>query len=114
MDFENISSTFSPKSDLILAGIMKKNNLGERGDIAELILTKITMLFSRTEISEKEMIDSIQKELNLSQQTAKQIINELINDAIPTLWDKMPQEEREALIKKSEGKPAPVAKKPDF
>jgi hypothetical protein len=99
---KNIASTFSPKSDLILTELMKKHDLGERGDIAELILTKYTMFFSRGEISEIDMINSIQKDLNLPPEKAKQISTELITKIIPTLWDKMPKEERDALLNKKE------------
>jgi len=113
MDLQNISSTFSPKSDLTLAEIMKKNNL-DGNDIAEMILTKITMSFSREEISEKEMVDFIQKEVKISQQAAEQIAKEIRNNLIPTLWDKMPKEERDVLLRKKEGAPLPVTKKPDF
>ena len=113
MDLQNISSTFSPKSDLLLSEIMKKNNL-DGNDIAEIILTKITMLYSREEISEKETVDFIQKEVKVSQQVAEQIAEKIKNNLIPTLWDKMPKEERDALLRKREGAPLPVTKKPDF
>lgn len=93
MNFENIASTFSTKSDLILAEIMKRYNLGEPGDLAELVLTKLTMSFSREEVSKKEVASFVQKELNLPQQTAEQITEELINKIIPTLWNKMPKKE---------------------
>lgn len=96
MNTQNISSTFSSKSDIILSDIMKKNNL--KGDIAEILLTKFTMFFSRGEITEKELIDSIQKEINVPPQTAKQIAVEIKSNLIPTLWDKMPKEERESLL----------------
>jgi hypothetical protein len=93
---QNISSTFSTKSDLILSEIMKKNNLN--GEVAEILLTKFTMFFSRGEISEKEMIDSIQKEIEVSQKTAEQIVEEIKNNLIPTLWDKMLQGGEKSVI----------------
>ncbi|MGA2417723.1 MAG: hypothetical protein ABSF55_00555 [Candidatus Staskawiczbacteria bacterium] len=90
MDTNNISSTFTDKSDAILAEIMKKNNLeggiNNLDDIfINLVLTKFTMYFSRKEISEKEFVASIQKEINIPQQTAEQIVKEIINNLIPTL-----------------------------
>lgn len=96
MDTQNIASTFSSKSDLILADIMKKNNI--KGDVAEILLTKFTMFFSRGEISEKGLIDSIQKELNTAPRMAEQIAAEIKNKLVPTLWDKMPKEERDSLL----------------
>lgn len=96
-----IASTFSPKSDLILNNILKKYNLGEPGDASELILTKLTMKFSRGEITEKDIAESIQTELRLTSQNSQQITQELKN-IIPTLWDKMPKEERDVLLNEKE------------
>jgi|SRR3989344_1439977 len=96
MDNQNIKSTFSPKSDLVLAKIMKKNNL--EGSSVEFLLEKITMFFSRAEISEKEMINSIQKEVGVSQKIAGQIATEIKNTLIPTLWNKLSEKEKESLL----------------
>lgn len=118
MDFQNIGSTFSSKSDLILSEILEKYNLGEPGDISELVLTKLTMLFSRGEILEKELIETIQKEVNVSQKTAAEIAKEIINNLIPTLWDKMSEKDKSALLgektENQEENPLPVVKKPEF
>lgn len=96
MEFKNIASSFSFKSDAILSEIMEKYNLDM--DKAMLPLTAITMYLSRNEISEKEAVDLIKKEFNVSQQTAEQITKEIKNNLIPTLWDRMPDAEREALL----------------
>ncbi len=96
MDNKNIKSTFSPKSDLVLAEIMKKNNL--EGSSVSFLLEKITMFFSRAEISEKEMISSIQKEASVSQKVAGQIAAEIKNTLIPTLWNNLSQKDRESLL----------------
>lgn len=96
MNDRNIRSTFSPKSDLALAGIMKKNNL--EGSSIGFLLEKITMFFSRAEISEKEMISSIQKEIGISPKMASQIATEIKNTLIPTLWNNLSPEEKESLL----------------
>ncbi|MDP3882782.1 MAG: hypothetical protein Q8Q48_01870 [Candidatus Staskawiczbacteria bacterium] len=96
MDNQNIKSTFSPKSDLALAEMMKKYNLG--GSPVEFSLEKITMFFSRAEISEKEMINSIQKEVGVSQKIAGQIATEIKNTLIPTLWNNLSEKEKESLL----------------
>jgi len=98
---QNIGSTFSPKSDLVRAEIMKKNNM--EGSSTGFLLEKITMFFSRAEISEKEAITSIQKELGISQKVAGQIMVEIKNTLIPTLWNNLSQKDRESLshIKKN-------------
>jgi len=92
---QNIGSTFSPKSDLVRAEIMKKNNM--EGSSTGFLLEKITMFFSRAEISEKEAITSIQKELGISQKVAGQIMVEIKNTLIPTLWNNLSQKDRESL-----------------
>lgn len=98
MELKNIGSTFSSKTDALLSEIIQKNNLNE--DETTLLLTAITMFFSRQEISEKEMVDLIQKEVNIPPQAAEQIAKEIREKLIPTLWDKMPKEERDALLNK--------------
>ena len=103
MDLKNINSTFSFKSDTVLADIMQKNNLD--GSEAQIILTKITMMFSRGEILEQEMIGLIQKEVNVSPQAAQQMAKEIQEKLIPTLWDKMPSAERDALLNGTNIKP---------
>lgn len=96
MDTKPIASTFSEKSDSILAEIMQKNKLA--GSDITIIFTRITMSFSRGEIDEGQMIDSIQKETNVSAQAAQQIAVEIKNRLISTLWDKMSEEEKESLL----------------
>jgi len=96
MDTKPIASTFSPKSDIKLTQIMEKYNL--HGRDVNFVLTKLTMFFSRGEITEKELINFLQKEINVSPQTAEQISKEIKNNLIPTLWDKMPEEEKESLL----------------
>ena len=96
MDNQNIKSTFSPKSDLVLAEMMKKNNL-EGGSVG-FLLEKITMFFSRAELSEKEVISSIQKELGVSLKTAGQIAAEIKKILIPTLWNNLSQKEKDSLL----------------
>ena len=93
---QNISSTFTNKSDTVLSEIMAKYKLEESSEeiikklnegpaINVLLLTKFTMSFSRGEISEKEFVDSISKETNISQQIAEQVTKEIIENIIPTL-----------------------------
>ena len=93
---QNISSTFTNKSDTVLSEIMAKYKLEESSEeiikklnegpaINVLLLTKFTMSFSRGEISEKEFVDSISKETNISQQIAEQVTKEIIDNIIPTL-----------------------------
>ena len=96
MELNNIGSTFSFKSDITLSEIIKKNNLDETE--TTLLLTAITMYFSRNEISEKDMIDLIEKEIHIPRQTAEQIAKDLKEKVIPTLWNKMPEAERERLL----------------
>lgn len=96
MGNQNIKSTFSPKSDLVLAEMMKKNNL--EGNSVGFVLEKITMFFSRAEISEKETINSVQKELGVSKKTAEAIAVEIKDALVPTLWNNLPQEEKESLL----------------
>lgn len=103
MDTNPIGSTFSQKSDVILSEIMNKHNLV--GFDITLLLTRLIMYFSHDRITNEEMTDSIQKDLNIPQQTAAQIAEEL-KTIIPTMWDKMQAEERERLAnKKTEIKP---------
>ena len=102
MDNQNIKSTFSPRSDLVLTEIMRKNNL-EGGSVG-FLLEKITMFFSRAEISEQEMISSIQKEVGVSQKIAEQMATEIKNRIIPTLWNNLSEKDREFLM--HEKKPA--------
>lgn len=96
MENLNIISTFSPKSDLILSGIIKKYNLQK--NFADFFLVKITMFFSRSEISEKEAISSIQKELAVSKKIAEQIMTDIKNAIIPTLWNNLSPEEKDILL----------------
>jgi len=96
MDDQNIKSTFSPKSDLVLSEIMEKNKL--QGRSVEFLLEKITMFFSRGEISEKKMVDSVRKETGVPQKIALQIVTEIKNNIIPTLWNNLPEEEKEKLL----------------
>ena len=76
------------------------------------LIEKLTMFFSRSEISEKELIDSIQKELGVPQKTAKQIAEEIKNTLIPTLWNNLSQKDRGSLLytKKQEEKPKEIKK----
>jgi len=96
MELKNISSTFSSKTDALLSEIIQKNNLNE--DETTLQLTAITMFFSRNEISESQMLDLIQKEIKVSPQTAEQIAKEIKEKLIPTLWNKMPETEKNLLL----------------
>ena len=96
MDSQNIKSTFSPKSDLALSEIMKKNKL--QGSSVEFLLEKITMFFSRGEISEKKMVDSVRKETRVPQKIAVEIATEIKNNIIPTLWNNLSEEEKEKLL----------------
>lgn len=96
MDIKNISSTFTAKSDEKLSEIMKKYNLEESiekiiSNVKEgrtdnvLILTWATMAFFRAEITKEKMAETIQKETDISLQTANQITAEIIADIIPTI-----------------------------
>jgi len=115
MDLQNINSTFSPKSDLILTDLMKRYSLGEPGDLSELILTKLTMSLSNKEITENENVRLLREELNLSQQIAEQITEEIKNNLIPTLWDKMSEKEKESLLEDKNKKIDPsIFKAPAF
>jgi len=109
---QNISSTFTLKSDAILSDIMSKYGLEEseeemirklRGGIMdnELTLTKLTMYFSRKEISKEELVGRIQKEVNVPGQKAEKIADEIINKLVPTLGKHLEYE--------GEKKPVPLA-----
>jgi len=96
MDNQNIKSTFSPKSDLALAEIIKKYNLNNID--VKFLIEKLTMFFSRKEISDEEMTNSIQKESGVSQEVAEQIALEIKNTLIPTLWNNLSQKDKESLL----------------
>jgi len=103
---QNILSTFTAESDTILSEIMVKYKLEEAieelrkkeregGWYNTLVLTKTIMNFSRGKISEKEFIESTKEDLNISQQTAEQVVKEIIKNLIPTLGK--PPEERKKM-----------------
>ncbi len=74
------------------------------------------MYFSRKEITEKNMIDLIEKEVHIPKQIAEQIAKDIKEKIIPTLWNKMPETEREKLLNnnKKENITEGGIKKPDI
>lgn len=109
----NISSTFTEKSDSIVEDIKKKYGLEETLEKLKIegrnyntfILTKLTMLHSRKEISDQELSNSLQKELSISEETSKLIAKDIITNLIPTLGkpgekeEKKPKEKSETFTK---------------
>jgi len=74
---------FTPKADSALSDIIKKYKLEEYKAMVK--IDYISKKLARDEISDKAMSDYLQKELNISSQTADQVSNETIDNIIPFL-----------------------------
>jgi len=96
---------FTEKADLVLSDIIKKYSLQETdletfekykaGKLPKIvIIDNLTRDFALKIIPEKDLISSLQKELEISQQTAEQISKEIINSLVPLL-EKIPEEQLE-------------------
>ena len=97
----NIRVLFTSKANLALEEIMKKFNLQDSDEkyiarIKENKLPKIVVIdhlakdFVKGNILENDLISSLQKDLEVSSQTAEQISKEIINKIIPFL-EKAPE-----------------------
>lgn len=96
---------FSEKADMVLEDIIKKYNLGENDDeiikrLSEhkpssiVIIDEITKNFVQQNLSEKDLITALQKDLGVSQQTAKKMSEDIKNNLVPLL-EKVPEIEFE-------------------
>lgn len=100
---KNIIVVFTKKTDSILSDIEKKYNLEESDEEAVKkmeedkpfrtnIIVELARNFVMGIISEKELTISLQKELNVFQQTAEKISKNIINDLVPSL-KKIPEDQ---------------------
>jgi hypothetical protein len=112
---QNIGSTFSEKSDKILAEIMERYKLEEtleeerqkekEGKIYnEVLLTMLSMAFLRKKISENDILNNIKQEIGVPQQTALEISRDIIKNLIPTILtdEDMAKKYKEDSLKKPE------------
>jgi hypothetical protein len=97
----NIRVIFTDKADALLSDVLKKYNLQDSIVEANQLIKK----FARGDISEKDLINSLQSELKTSQQTAEKLSGEVIKSIVPLLI-KAPEEKfddpifREEISKK--------------
>lgn len=93
---KNIRVIFTEKADIILSDIIKKYGLQETEDETFkkfkegklpkiIIIDHLTKDFTKGTITEKELISSLQKDLNIPQQIAQEITKEIINNLVPLL-----------------------------
>lgn len=98
----NIRVIFTAKANSALDGIVKNFNLEETTEeflkkteagkfSNEVIIDHLAKDFSIGKISEKDLINSLQKETGVPQQTAEKISKEIITNIIPFL-EKVPEE----------------------
>jgi len=98
----NIRILFTAKANSALDNIMKDFSLEETdnesverdqgGKLSKVVvIDHLSKDFARGTISEKNLIDSLQKDLNLPQQKAQQVSKEIITKIIPFL-EKVPEE----------------------
>jgi len=98
----NIRVIFTTEANLALADIIKNYNLEETAEeflkktkakkfSNEVIIDHLAKDFAIGKISEKDLTDSLQKDLEVSQQIAEQISKEIITKIIPFL-EKVPEE----------------------
>lgn len=85
----NIRVIFTLKADDALSEIIKKYKLEESSAMVK--IDYVAKAFAVEKISEKEIIDYLQKELNISSQIANQVSKEIILKIIPLL-EKIPEE----------------------
>lgn len=118
MDRQNkIRVIFTAKADDTLSEIIKKYGLKEY--LATLKIDYISKAFAIEKVSEKELLNYLQKELNVSLQTAEQISKEIITGIIPFL-EKAPEEKfedpifREEISKKVFGTATETGKSADI
>lgn len=99
----NIRIIFTEKADLYLEQIIKNFNLEEsfeesakrnrEGKLFNVVIVNhLVRDFAKEIISEKELIDSIQKEMEVSRQTAETISKDIVNNLVPLL-EKIPEEQ---------------------
>jgi hypothetical protein len=98
----NIRVLFTPKADSALDDIISAFNLEEtpeefikiniEGKLPKIvIIDRLTQGFAKGTISEKDLINSLQKDLAVPQQTAEKISKEIITKIVPFL-EKVPEE----------------------
>ncbi len=126
----NLRVIFTKKADAVLAGIMNKYNLEENDEqTSKKVLEKkpfnVTTLnhlakkFVRENMSKIDLSNSLQKEIELPQQTADKVSDEIITTLIPLL-EKAPEEKfndptfREEISKKVTGESEPQENKNIF
>lgn len=108
---KNIRIVFTERADLVLLEIMKRYNLEENdekraknlkeGRVSNIvIIDRLTKEFAKKIISEKSLIDSLKKDLEISQQTAEKIAKDITNNLVPLL--KKYSEEELTKIRKEE------------
>lgn len=99
----NIRIIFTEKADLVLEQIMERFNLEESlEELAKInregklfkvvIMNRLVRDFAKEIISKEELIESLQKDLKISQQTAETISKDIINNLVPLL-EKIPEEQ---------------------
>ena len=102
---KNIRVIFTDKADISLSAIMAKYNLEENEEQKfkkiqkkrpsnMVTLVRLIKDFTKGATSEKNLVDSLQKDLDITQQTAEKISKEIIADIIPLL-EKAPEEKFE-------------------
>lgn len=115
---KNLRIIFTKEADLILFDIIKKYNLKESDEetlknLREGKFSKVVIIdhlaknFAKEKISEKDLISSLQKDLEVSQQTAKKITEDIKNNLIPLL-EKVPEAQFETPFVEKE----PILERP--
>lgn len=114
---KNIRIIFTEKSDSALEELIKKfgleKNYEQTGKSAITIISPLIKDCAREEISEKNLVNSLKKDLEVSQPTAEQIAKEILENIVPFMV-KAPEERfedsafREETAKKVFGEEKPV------
>lgn len=93
---KNIRIVFTERADLVLLEIMKRYNLEENdekraknlkeGRVSNIvIIDRLTKEFAKKSILEKTLVESLKKELVITQQVAERISKDIINNIVPLL-----------------------------
>ena len=119
---QKIRALFTEKSDLAISDIVKNFRLEESYEelmkkeeqdknTNELAISLLAKEFTQGNISEANLILSLQKDIEISKETAEKISKEIINKVVPLL-EKVPEEKlhnfefKEDIAKKDEERPA--------
>lgn len=111
---QNIIVPLSEKADLVVSNLIERHGLEENEEetlkklkenklFNSSIIVKLTRDFVKETISEKELVESLKKGLEIPQQAAEKISKDIINNLVPLL-EKIPEKElRETKTEKEVG-----------